>query len=317
VPEALEMADPSLVLHPGPLAPHMARRHYLRVLLQLMSRMRFDLLVMVSVCLVSLGLHPVAQHGLIKGSGLPILGIAVSIFVAFRNTQAINRWWEARSLWGAVVNQSRHWRDTLLAVLGPQSSHPGPMGELLQLQVLLVWLLNFELRNFAQAGQRQRVMALAERLGFGAAVTTQQVCRRRAALLYQLHRDGLVSELGRDALLRSAEAFTTAMGGLQKIRNTPIPPAYDVFVRLICWLFGYALFLQFFFDNEPFTGSLLFLGFLVAERIGAYVEGPFDRDGSSFSLPLNLICQGISADLLAHDSPVDPIPTAPDPTTWT
>ena len=38
------------------------------------------------------------------------------------------------------------------------------------------------------------------------------------------------------------------------------------------------------------TGILLFIGFRIAERIGAYVEGPFDKDGNSFSMPLNTIC---------------------------
>jgi putative membrane protein len=36
--------------------------------------------------------------------GLSVFGIAVSIFIAFRNTQAIDHWWEARSLWGTLVN---------------------------------------------------------------------------------------------------------------------------------------------------------------------------------------------------------------------
>ena len=55
---------------------------------------------------------------LMDASSLTTLGIAVSVFVAFRNTQAINRWWEARLLWGAITNTSRHWRDCLQTLLG-------------------------------------------------------------------------------------------------------------------------------------------------------------------------------------------------------
>jgi len=47
------------------------------------------------------------------------------------------------------------------------------------------------------------------------------------------------------------------------------------------------------------------------------VEGPFDRDGSSFSLPLNQICLGISADLLGADSPFADLPECRDPSLWT
>src|SRR5262245_5532516 len=38
---------------------------------------------------------------------LGLMGAALSIFLAFRNNSAYDRWWEARSLWGALVNESR------------------------------------------------------------------------------------------------------------------------------------------------------------------------------------------------------------------
>lgn len=308
--------DP-VVRHPGVPAPHTARRHYPRVLVQLLVRMRLDLLVFVVLSVVSFWTKPFGLDGLFKGSAFPILGIAVSIFLGFRNTQAINRWWEARGLWGTVVNQSRQWRETLLAVLGPADHHSSTHRRLLQLQVLMVWLANLELRNFALRSHRQRMLALAAQLGFTEDVTLLQVVWVRAEALHRLRGQGQISDLGRDALLRSAEVFTTALGGLQKIRNTPIPPAYDVFVRLIAWVFGYDLYLDFSSDGRPLTGALLFLGFLVAERIGAYVEGPFDRDGSSFSLPLNQICLGISRDLLGDESPFADLPDCLDPSVWT
>jgi len=313
---AAELGDQAITPHPGAPAPHVARIHYPRVALQLLVRMRLDLLVMLGLCLLSMGLKAFLATTLVSSTALPMLGIAVSIFVGFRNTQAINRWWEARSLWGAVVNQSRHWRDALLALLDP-AGQAGPWQRLLRLQVLAVWLLNLDLRNYGLRIQRQLVLRLVAELGLPADVTLQQVAIARSELLRRLHAQGALSDLGLDALLRSSEAFTTALGGLQKIRNTPIPPAYDVFVRLICWLYGYALFFEFNADNAPLTGACLFLGFLVAERIGAYVEGPFDRDGSSFSLPLNQICLGISRDLLGDDSPFADLPLCHDPSTWT
>jgi len=310
------MSADGVMRHPGAPAPHMARRHYPRVLAQLLVRMRLDLSVFVAICFVSFWVKPFGVDGMIKGSAMPILGIAVSVFLGFRNTQAINRWWEARGLWGSVVNQSRQWRETLLAVLGPADHHAGTHRRLLQLQVLMVWLANLELRNFALRSHRQRMLALAGQLGFGEDVTLLQVVWVRAEALHRLRAQGLISDLGRDALLRSAEGFTTALGGLQKIRNTPIPPAYDVFVRLIAWVFGYDLYLDFTSEGRPLTGAMLFLGFLVAERIGAYVEGPFDRDGSSFSLPLNTICSTITTDLMERPLAFGSFEPSSDPTRW-
>lgn len=49
-----------------------------------------------------------------------VLGLLLSLFLRFRYSQAFNRWWEARVLWGALVNQSRNWRDLITRVLPRQ-----------------------------------------------------------------------------------------------------------------------------------------------------------------------------------------------------
>ena len=46
-----------------------------------------------------------------------VLGIAMSIFIGFRNTQAISRWWEALTLLGSIVNKSRVLADSLCGLL--------------------------------------------------------------------------------------------------------------------------------------------------------------------------------------------------------
>ncbi|MEB3276658.1 MAG: bestrophin family ion channel [Cyanobacteriota bacterium] len=307
-----------LVAHAGPPIPHMARRHYPRVCVQLLWRLRVDLLVMLGLCVAASLSSALLRRDLITQPEVEAtLGIAVSVFLAFRNTQAINRWWEARGLWGAVVNQSRTWRDTLLVLLGTGREQRRGHQRLLQLQVLAVWLLNLELRNWAEASHRRTVLALATRLGFTPAVTLQQLSRARALLVNQLAAQGQLSDLGRDALIRSMAAFNDAVGGLQKIRNTPLPPAYDAFVRLIAWLFGFELYLDCLAAGTPVVGGLLFLGFLLAERLAAYVEGPFDRDPSSLSLPLNQICLGISNELLGGDALFADLPSCSDPSIWT
>jgi putative membrane protein len=38
-----------------------------------------------------------------------LLGSVISILVVFRNTTSYSRWWEARTLWGVIVNNSRSW----------------------------------------------------------------------------------------------------------------------------------------------------------------------------------------------------------------
>ena len=85
---------------------------YLRVLIQIGRRMWKDIGVVLVLSLL-IAVAPIPKSWLLSGKAVSILGIAVSIFIGFRNTEAINRWWEARKLWGELVNQSRCWKDNL------------------------------------------------------------------------------------------------------------------------------------------------------------------------------------------------------------
>ena len=67
----------------------------------------------VLVLSLLIAVAPIPKSWLLSGKAVSILGIAVSIFIGFRNTEAINRWWEARKLWGELVNLSRCWKDNL------------------------------------------------------------------------------------------------------------------------------------------------------------------------------------------------------------
>ncbi|MFN9917175.1 MAG: bestrophin family ion channel, partial [Pirellulaceae bacterium] len=119
--------------------PRTQRLDYGVVLLQLLWRMRYDLVLWLAFCLFAWLRGPRALPWQITPMGLSVFGIAVSIFIAFRNTQAINRWWEARTLWGAMVNHSRKWRDTLLALLPEQPATEHRCNRLIEYQVALVW----------------------------------------------------------------------------------------------------------------------------------------------------------------------------------
>jgi putative membrane protein len=315
-PSFILMRSAEIEIGPHGDPPRTQRLDYGLVLLQLLWRMRFDLILWFAFCTFAWLRGPRVLPWQITPLALSVFGIAVSIFIAFRNTQAIGRWWEARSLWGAIVNQSRQWRDTLLAHVGGQRLRTARGRRLLEYQVAQVWLLNFELRNFWRADVRRTINGLVADLNLPQELTLQELCRRRALAIHDLHQDGWVDDWGRHQLVEVANRCLDSIGGLQRIRNTPIPASYDVFVRLITWLYGLQLLLQLKAEGPMATGAVLFLGFLVAERIGAYVEGPFDRDGSCFSLPLNSLCSTITADLMQRQLDFGSFQPSQDPTRW-
>ena len=70
-----------------------------------------EILFALVLCFISIPIAPNLAKQILPEILLPVLGISVSVFTAFRNTQAYNRWWEARTLWGGLVNGSRNWRN--------------------------------------------------------------------------------------------------------------------------------------------------------------------------------------------------------------
>jgi putative membrane protein len=53
-----------------------------------------------------------------------IIGTALAFFIGFNNNQAYDRWWVARKIWGALVNDSRSWTRQLIFFSNNSKDHP-------------------------------------------------------------------------------------------------------------------------------------------------------------------------------------------------
>ena len=66
-------------------------------------------LIMIASCTAAyfIRAYLIAHHFEIPSIIPTVLGTAIAFFIGFNNNQAYDRWWEARILWGAIVNDSR------------------------------------------------------------------------------------------------------------------------------------------------------------------------------------------------------------------
>lgn len=79
---------------------------------------------------------------------LSLLGSALVVLISFRNSSAYNRWWEARTLWGAMVNSSRSFARQVLALLDDLGDEVNPIkSTLLRRHVAYVNCLAAHLRG--------------------------------------------------------------------------------------------------------------------------------------------------------------------------
>ena len=82
------------------------RRFSLRRLIQFTS-LKIIYLAIYSAIIVSLAYFTGWKWMHIPWSVISLIGIAVAFYVGFKNSQSYDRTWEARKIWGAIVNDSR------------------------------------------------------------------------------------------------------------------------------------------------------------------------------------------------------------------
>jgi len=275
------------------------RTGQLKVVGLVLWQLKYDLLVMLAVAAI---LVPIPDKIQMANSvaGLSVLGIAASIFIGFRNTNAYNRWWEARTLWGAVINDSRALHNSLAAVDTGTTDMSAVLDRMRRRQVRYAWTLAAEMRGVATP---PGVVELTGKDPPEAAAT--DLLDLQAQDVQRLSATGHIEYQARVMLMSVNTALAASQGGLERIRNEPIPVHYDVFIRVMAWLFAMVAFNRFDANHELGSvafGLLLMLLFIVAERLGYFIERPMSN--RIFDLPMYRFCSTITGNLLGRRHPM-------------
>lgn len=219
-------------------------------------------------------------------SSLPLsmVGAALSIFIAFRTKSAYDRWWEARSLWGGVVNSSRTLaRQALTLIHSPDRSEEmlALQKRLVVLQICYVHSLRCHLRN-QNPYPELRGQLDEDTLSF---LRTQK--NVPAALLLQMARElefayerGWMDSYRWTTIDKTLSDLTDIQGGCERIKNTPLPKQYDYFPRVLVTFF--CLLLPFGMVEglgllTPIASTSLSFIFITLDRIGRDIETPFEN----------------------------------------
>lgn len=230
-----------------------------------------------------------------------LFGTVIALFVGFMVNAAYGRWWEARTLWGQVVNSSRSLARQALVLLDERvpGAPPGLGAQVVRNQVAYVHVLRTALR-----GQPLPVEARAF-LGRDRLAHVERATNRPTAvlldtdrLLSEAYRCGMVGELSRLELETALVALTDAQGGLERIKNTPLPVQYRFlprfFSRLFCVILPFAV-VEDLGWLTPLGSGLVGLMFLLAVQIGDQLASPFADD--VYDVPMTAITRTVEIDL--------------------
>ncbi|MFC3442701.1 bestrophin family protein [Sphingobium rhizovicinum] len=251
-----------------------------------------------------------------KAPALPltIFGTALALVLGFRVNSAYSRWWEGRILWGAMVNVSRSFARAVLAYL-PDTPEARAMGAtLVKRHIAYVHALRCQLRRQDPAPDVRRVLETDEPL--------EELARKNPAnglldgsdrLLMDAVKRGWIDTILQSRVEGMLVDMSNAQGGMERIKNTPLPAQYRAFpkyfTRLFCILLPVGL-VETLGMATPVGSAVAGFMFLAVLQIGDDLVDPFGND--VHDLPLNAITTTIEGDLnqaigLPAPPPVEPV----------
>ena len=209
-----------------------------------------------------------------------LLGFVISLLLVFRTNTAYERWWEGRKLWGALVNTSRNLALKLNASL--PEHHPSR-------PVLVAGIAGFaeSLKNHLRDE------------GAPPAGPIRHAPNAHAARLFneveRLRRQGDLALSQQLNLNNDLTALSDICGGCERIKKTPIPYSYNLFIKK--FIFAYIVAMPFVFAPEFGYWNALFTTFMFyvlgsLEILAEEVENPFGIDAND--LPTDEIAETIA-----------------------
>ena len=251
-----------------------------------------------------------------KAPALPLtlFGTALALFLGFRDNSAYQRWWEGRVLWGALINASRNLaRGATSFLAGSDDARRDLRRTIVLRQIAYVHALRCQLRRQSPDDDVLRFLSAHEAdeglLVQNAANGLLDGTSRRIA---EAQRGGLIDTIQQAHLEGLLVDIANAQGGMERLKNTPLPNQYrflpTFFTRLFCALIPIGL-VETLGLATPVGSTVAGLMFLAILQIGDDLVDPFAR--TVHDVPLLAMCRTIEINLLQTIGDEAPGPLGP------
>jgi putative membrane protein len=228
-----------------------------------------------------------------------VFGVALALFLGFRNNASYDRFWEARKLWGALLNDTRSLARQAVTLVGYPISDKKVAG-FVDLLIGLTYALKHQLRSTDAQEDMNRSLPpeLAAEI-MTAKFKPVMLLTAMARWVQNAKTEGRIDSIIQSAFEENFNKLSDIVGGCERIASTPIPYSYSVLlhrtVYIYCYLlpFGLADSLGWF---TPFITVFIAYTFIAFEAIADEIEEPFGTEPND--LALNNMCLMIETTLL-------------------
>ena len=213
------------------------------------------------------------------------LGTAISLVLGFKLSHSYDRWWEARKIWGAIVNDSRSF---IIQVRNFVSGSDDKIKKIALRQIAWNYSLGQSLRKLDGMQGMEKYVS-EEELGF-----LQKNKNVPLALMHkhgsdigQLLKDGQINEYQHVQLDATLVRFVESMGKAERIKNTVFPTTYSLYLHFFIYVFvvllGIAMAETVGYWEIPRL-VIISLPFFLLEKVSNYLQDPFENRPTDTSM---------------------------------
>jgi putative membrane protein len=211
------------------------------------------------------------------------LGTAISLVLAFKLNHSYDRWWEARKIWGAIVNDSR----TLLIQLKGFCMHQenenvrDMIKEMGFRQIAWTYSLSNSLRNLSPLENLESFLCSKEiEILKGHCNAPLKILDLNANSVKELFIGKEINQYQQIQIDSTIKRLCSSMGRAERIKNTIFPKLYRVFLSFFIYVFILTLAISL-SDLQPMTEIVILLAivlpFILLKRAAHYLQDPFEN----------------------------------------
>ena len=230
---------------------------------------------------------------------LTIFGTVLALFLGFRDNSAYQRWWEGRVLWGAMINASRNIAREARNFLPEGEAHDMRRSIVLR-QVAYVNALRTQLRRQTPDEEVLRFLSKGEaEPALARTNVANGLLDGTGRRINDAMKKGWIDTIQQARMESTLVDIANAQGGMERLKNTPLPNQFrffpTFFTHLFCVLLPIGL-VETLGIATPLGSTIAGLMFLAALQIGDDLVDPFAN--TVHDVPLTAMCRTIEIDLL-------------------
>ncbi len=251
---------------------------------------RIIMIALLTIVVVLLDRHVVTLPHISIGA-MGIFGVALSLFLGFRNNAAYDRWWEARKLWGTMIADVRNLGRHMCVFVEKDADRE----QILSCAVAFAHLHRGFLRG---VDVKADILGWIGKEQTDAMVTktnpADAALRSMADKIGTLTKADAISGFGQMTLSQTLSSMALAQAGCERIFTTPLPFVYSLLVRrttyIYCWLLPFAL-IETTGWLAPLFAAVVAYVFFGLQAVTNELEHPFRNVQNG--LPLDAMCRTI------------------------